>query len=76
MRKNKEEFHIIQGIDLMFKKTKNSDNLNFDPPDDIQSFTGTVYRQAISSKMFEVYVKSATVHLKTNQPQLLPKHVP
>lgn len=59
----------------MFKKTKNSDNLNVNLPYDIQSFTYTAYRQAISSKMLEVYVKIAAVHVKMNQLQLLPHHV-
>lgn len=33
--KNKEEFHIIQAIDLMFKNPKNSNKLIVDPPDGI-----------------------------------------
>jgi len=59
----------------MFKKTKNSNKLIVAPPDGIHFFAGTVYRQAISRKTFETHVESAIVHVKPNQPQLLPNHV-
>lgn len=69
MRKNKKEFHTVEMIDLVSTKTKNSDNLNVVLPYDIQSFTDTVSRKAISSKMFGVCVKIAVVHVKANQLQ-------
>lgn len=76
MRKNRKEFHTIEVTDLVSKKTKNSDNFNVTFTCDIQSFTDTVYRHAISSKLFEVYVKVAVAHVEANQLQQLPNHGP
>ncbi|KAG5198349.1 hypothetical protein JEQ12_008039 [Ovis aries] len=73
---DKEEFRTMWVIGLVFKKTENSENLSVDLTYDIQSFTDTVYRQAINSKMFEVDMKIAAMHVKRKQlHQLLPSHV-
>ncbi|XP_040831027.1 poly(A) polymerase alpha isoform X7 [Ochotona curzoniae] len=73
---DKEEFRTMWVIGLVFKKTENSENLSVDLTYDIQSFTDTVYRQAINSKMFEVDMKIAAMHVKRRQlHQLLPNHV-
>ncbi|XP_070261443.1 LOW QUALITY PROTEIN: poly(A) polymerase type 3-like [Myotis yumanensis] len=73
---DKEEFHTMWVIGLVFKKTENSENLSVDLTYDIQSFTDTVYRQAINSKMFEVDMKIAAMHVKRKQlHELLPNHV-
>ncbi|KAM9294307.1 poly(A) polymerase alpha-B-like [Gastrophryne carolinensis] len=72
----KEEFRTMWVIGLVFKKMENSENLSVDLTFDIQSFTDTVYRQAINSKMFEVDMKIAAMHVKRKQlHQLLPNHV-
>uniref|UniRef100_A0A8C2QCZ6 Poly(A) polymerase n=1 Tax=Cricetulus griseus TaxID=10029 RepID=A0A8C2QCZ6_CRIGR len=65
---DKEELRTMWVIGLVFKRTKNSENLSVDLTYDIQSFTDTVYRQAINSKMFELDMKIA-LH------QLLPSHM-
>ncbi|XP_057397889.1 poly(A) polymerase alpha isoform X6 [Balaenoptera acutorostrata] len=73
---DKEEFRTMWVIGLVFKKTENSENLSVDLTYDIQSFTDTVYRQAINSKMFEVDMKIAAMHVRRKQlHQLLPNHV-
>ncbi|KAH0620384.1 hypothetical protein JD844_020774 [Phrynosoma platyrhinos] len=73
---DKEEFRTMWVIGLVFKKTENSENLSVDLTYDIQSFTDTVYRQAINSKMFEMDMKIAAMHVKRKQlHQLLPSHV-
>ncbi|EGW08975.1 Poly(A) polymerase alpha [Cricetulus griseus] len=70
------EFRTIWVIGLVFKKTENSENLNVDLTYDIQSFMDTVYRQAINSKMFELDMKTAAMHVKRKQlHQLLPSYV-
>ncbi|XP_068110268.1 poly(A) polymerase alpha isoform X2 [Hyperolius riggenbachi] len=72
----KEKFRTMWVIGLVFKKMENSENLSVDLTFDIQSFTDTVYRQAINSKMFEVDMKIAAMHVKRKQlHQLLPMHV-
>uniref|UniRef100_A0A7N4V3P2 Poly(A) polymerase alpha n=1 Tax=Sarcophilus harrisii TaxID=9305 RepID=A0A7N4V3P2_SARHA len=72
----REEFRTMWVIGLVFKKTENSENLSVDLTYDIQSFTDTVYRQAINSKMFEMDMKIAAMHVKRRQlHQLLPNHV-
>ncbi|KAM8920831.1 poly(A) polymerase alpha [Pelodytes ibericus] len=72
----KEEFRTMWVIGLVFKKMENSENLSVDLTYDIQSFTDTVYRQAINSKMFEIDMKIAAMHVKRKQlHQLLPNHV-
>ncbi|OCT65034.1 poly(A) polymerase alpha-A isoform X1 [Xenopus laevis] len=72
----KEEFRTMWVIGLVFKKMENSENLSVDLTYDIQSFTDTVYRQAINSKMFETEMKIAAMHVKRKQlHQLLPSHV-
>ncbi|XP_063803609.1 poly(A) polymerase alpha [Pseudophryne corroboree] len=72
----KEEFRTMWVIGLVFKKMENSENLSVDLTYDIQSFTDTVYRQAINSKMFEMDMKIAAMHVKRKQlHQLLPTHV-
>ncbi|KAM4663241.1 poly(A) polymerase alpha isoform 2-T2 [Discoglossus pictus] len=72
----KEEFRTMWVIGLVFKKMENSENLSVDLTFDIQSFTDTVYRQAINSKMFEMDMKIAAMHVKRKQlHQLLPTHV-
>uniref|UniRef100_Q61183-3 Isoform 3 of Poly(A) polymerase alpha n=1 Tax=Mus musculus TaxID=10090 RepID=Q61183-3 len=73
---DREEFRTMWVIGLVFKKTENSENLSVDLTYDIQSFTDTVYRQAINSKMFELDMKIAAMHVKRKQlHQLLPSHV-
>lgn len=73
---DKEEFRTMWVIGLVFKKMENSENLSVDLTYDIQAFTDTVYRQAINSKMFEVDMKIAAMHVKRKQlQQLLPNHV-
>uniref|UniRef100_A0A8C2L6L9 Poly(A) polymerase n=1 Tax=Cricetulus griseus TaxID=10029 RepID=A0A8C2L6L9_CRIGR len=73
---DKEEFRTMWVIGLVFKKTENSENLSVDLTYDIQSFTDTVYSQAINSKMFELDMKITTMHVKRKQlHQLLPSHV-
>ncbi|RXM94792.1 Poly(A) polymerase alpha [Acipenser ruthenus] len=52
-----EEFSTMWVIGIVFKKMESSENLNVDLTYDIQSFTDTVYRQAINSKMFEPDMK-------------------
>ncbi|XP_006903537.1 PREDICTED: poly(A) polymerase alpha-like isoform X2 [Elephantulus edwardii] len=70
---DKEEFGTMWVIGLVFKKIE---NLNVDLTYDIQSFTATVYRQAINSKMFEVDMKITAMHVKRRQlHQLLPNYV-
>lgn len=75
-KENKEEFKTMWVIGLVFKKMDSSENLSVDLTYDIQSFTDTVYRQAINSKMFESDMKIAAVHVKRKQLHLhLPSHV-
>uniref|UniRef100_A0A671QRI6 Poly(A) polymerase n=1 Tax=Sinocyclocheilus anshuiensis TaxID=1608454 RepID=A0A671QRI6_9TELE len=70
----KEEFSTIWVIGVVFKKMEGPENLNVDLTFDIQSFTDTVYRQAITSKMFEADMKITAMHVKRKQlQQLLPK---
>ncbi|XP_067097609.1 poly(A) polymerase alpha [Osmerus mordax] len=70
---DKEEFSTMWVIGIVFKKMEGSENLNVDLTFDIQSFTDTVYRQAISSKMFEQDMKISAMHVKRRQlHQLLP----
>ncbi|KAJ3606121.1 hypothetical protein NHX12_025642 [Muraenolepis orangiensis] len=70
---DKEEFSTMWVIGIVFKKMEGSENLNVDLTFDIQSFTDTVYRQAISSKMFEQEMKISAMHVKRRQlHQLLP----
>ncbi|XP_008542414.2 poly(A) polymerase beta [Equus przewalskii] len=72
---DKEEFRTMWVIGLVLKKPENSDVLSIDLTYDIQSFTDTVYRQAINSKMFEMDMKIAAMHLKRKElHQLLPNH--
>ncbi|KAG9336674.1 hypothetical protein JZ751_003022 [Albula glossodonta] len=72
----KEEFSTMWVIGIVFKKMEGSENLNVDLTYDIQSFTDTVYRQAISSKLFEPDMKITAMHVKRKQlHQLLPKLV-
>uniref|UniRef100_A0A8C8H6Z2 Poly(A) polymerase n=1 Tax=Oncorhynchus tshawytscha TaxID=74940 RepID=A0A8C8H6Z2_ONCTS len=60
-------------IGVIFKKMEASENLNVDLTIDIQSFTDTVYRQAMNSKMFEADMKIQAMHVKRRQlHQLLP----
>ncbi|XP_060722237.1 poly(A) polymerase alpha isoform X2 [Tachysurus vachellii] len=60
-------------IGIEFRKMEGSELLNVDLTYDIQSFTDTVYRQAISSKMFETDMKITAMHVKRKQlHQLLP----
>uniref|UniRef100_A0A8C1RIM2 polynucleotide adenylyltransferase n=1 Tax=Cyprinus carpio TaxID=7962 RepID=A0A8C1RIM2_CYPCA len=71
---DKEEFSTIWVIGVVFKKMEGPENLNVDLTFDIQSFTDTVYRQAITSKMFEADMKITAMHVKRKQlQQLLPK---
>ncbi|KAK2883709.1 hypothetical protein Q8A67_017346 [Cirrhinus molitorella] len=71
---DKEEFSTMWVIGIVFKKMEGSENLNVDLTFDIQSFTDTVYRQAITSKMFEQDMKITAMHVKRKQlQQLLPK---
>ncbi|KAM9725444.1 poly(A) polymerase beta [Dama dama] len=73
---DKEEFRTMWVIGLVLKKPENSEVLSIDLTYDIQSFTDTVYRQAINSKMFEMDMKIAAMHLKRKElHQLLPNHV-
>uniref|UniRef100_A0A4W4GIW6 polynucleotide adenylyltransferase n=1 Tax=Electrophorus electricus TaxID=8005 RepID=A0A4W4GIW6_ELEEL len=70
---DKEEFSTMWVIGIDFKKMEGSEHLNVDLTFDIQSFTDTVYRQAISSKMFEPDMKITAMHVKRRQlHQLLP----
>ncbi|KAM3860914.1 poly(A) polymerase beta-like [Diretmus argenteus] len=70
---DKEELSTMWVIGIVFKKMEGSENLNVDLTFDIQSFTDTVYRQAISSKMFEQEMKISAMHVKRKQlHQLLP----
>uniref|UniRef100_A0A4W5NB05 polynucleotide adenylyltransferase n=1 Tax=Hucho hucho TaxID=62062 RepID=A0A4W5NB05_9TELE len=63
-------------IGVIFKKMEASENLNVDLTIDIQSFTDTVYRQAMNSKMFEADMKIQAMHVKRRQlHQLLPNLV-
>ncbi|XP_006632320.2 poly(A) polymerase alpha [Lepisosteus oculatus] len=72
----KEEFSTMWVIGIAFKKMEGAENLNVDLTYDIQSFTDTVYRQAISSKMFEPDMKITAMHVKRKQlHQLLPNLV-
>ncbi|KAJ8289021.1 hypothetical protein COCON_G00016800 [Conger conger] len=72
----KQEFNTMWVIGIVFKKVEGSENLNVDLTYDIQSFTDTVYRQAISSKMFEADMKITAMHVKRKQlHQLLPNLV-
>ncbi|VTJ90814.1 Hypothetical predicted protein [Marmota monax] len=73
---DKEEFRTMWVIGLVLKKPENSETLSIDLTYDIQSFTDTVYRQAINSKMFEMDMKIAAMHLRRKElHQLLPNHV-
>ncbi|KAK1160584.1 poly(A) polymerase type 3-like isoform X1 [Acipenser oxyrinchus oxyrinchus] len=75
-RNDKEEFSTMWVIGIVFKKMESSENLNVDLTYDIQSFTDTVYRQAINSKMFEPDMKITAMHVKRKQlHQLLPNLV-
>ncbi|XP_007255485.3 poly(A) polymerase alpha [Astyanax mexicanus] len=70
---DKEEFSTMWVIGIDFKKMEASEHLNVDLTFDIQSFTDTVYRQAITSKMFEPDMKITVMHVKRKQlHQLLP----
>ncbi|KAJ8341204.1 hypothetical protein SKAU_G00334950 [Synaphobranchus kaupii] len=72
----KQEFNTMWVIGIVFKKMEGSENLNVDLTYDIQSFTDTVYRQAISSKMFEPDMKITAMHVRRKQlHQLLPNLV-
>ncbi|XP_017311793.1 poly(A) polymerase alpha [Ictalurus punctatus] len=67
------EFSTMWVIGIGFRKMEGSEHLNVDLTYDIQSFTDTVYRQAISSKMFETDMKITAMHVKRKQlHQLLP----
>uniref|UniRef100_A0A673IR57 Poly(A) polymerase n=1 Tax=Sinocyclocheilus rhinocerous TaxID=307959 RepID=A0A673IR57_9TELE len=69
-----ESENTIWVIGVVFKKMEGPENLNVDLTFDIQSFTDTVYRQAITSKMFEADMKITAMHVKRKQlQQLLPK---
>lgn len=71
---DKDDFSTMWVIGIVFKKMEGSENLNVDLTFDIQTFTDTVYRQAISSKMFEQEMKITAMHVKRKQlQQLLPK---
>ncbi|KAM8763990.1 poly(A) polymerase beta [Rhynchonycteris naso] len=73
---DKEEFCTMWVIGLVLKKPENSEVLSIDLTYDIQSFTDTVYRQAINSKMFEMNMKIDATHLRKKElHQLLPNHV-
>ncbi|XP_023411710.1 LOW QUALITY PROTEIN: poly(A) polymerase beta [Loxodonta africana] len=73
---DKDEFRTMWVIGLVLKKPENSETLSIDLTYDIQSFTDTVYRQAINSKMFEMDMKIDAVHLRRRELyQLLPNHV-
>ncbi|XP_060773966.1 poly(A) polymerase alpha [Neoarius graeffei] len=67
------ELSTMWVIGIEFRKMEGSELLNVDLTFDIQSFTDTVYRQAISSKMFESDMKITAMHVKRKQlQQLLP----
>ncbi|XP_024097062.2 poly(A) polymerase beta [Pongo abelii] len=73
---DKEEFRTMWVIGLGLKKPENSEILSIDLTYDIQSFTDTVYRQAMNSKMFEMGMKITAMHLRRKElHQLLPHHV-
>ncbi|XP_012902563.1 poly(A) polymerase beta [Mustela nigripes] len=73
---DKEQFRTMWVIGLVLKRPENSEVLSIDLTYDIQSFTDTVYRQAINSKMFEMDMKIAAMHLRRKElHQLLPNHV-
>ncbi|KAF6281110.1 poly(A) polymerase beta [Rhinolophus ferrumequinum] len=73
---DKEEFRTMWVIGLVLKKPEDSEVLSIDLTYDIQSFKDTVYRQAINSKMFEMDMKIAAMHLRRKElHQLLPNHV-
>ncbi|XP_076996614.1 poly(A) polymerase beta [Tamandua tetradactyla] len=73
---DKEEFRTMWVIGLVLKKPENSEILSIDLTYDIQSFTDTVYRQAINSKLFEMDMKVAAMHLRRKElHQLLPNDV-
>ncbi|KAM6156092.1 LOW QUALITY PROTEIN: poly(A) polymerase beta [Rhynchocyon petersi] len=73
---DKDEFRTLWVIGLVLKKPENAETLSIDLTYDIQSFTDTVYRQAINSKMFEMDMKIDAVHLRRKElHQLLPNHV-
>uniref|UniRef100_A0A667YYY4 Poly(A) polymerase n=1 Tax=Myripristis murdjan TaxID=586833 RepID=A0A667YYY4_9TELE len=68
-----KEHSTMWVIGIVFKKIEGSETRNIDLTFDIQSFTDTVYRQAISSKMFEQEMKLSAMHVKKKQlHQLLP----
>ncbi|XP_059817702.1 poly(A) polymerase alpha-like isoform X2 [Hypanus sabinus] len=67
----KDEFSTMWVIGIVFKKVENSENLSVDLTYDIQSFTDTVYRQAMNSKMFETDMRIAAMHVKRKQLHLL-----
>uniref|UniRef100_A0A4W3J9X6 Poly(A) polymerase n=1 Tax=Callorhinchus milii TaxID=7868 RepID=A0A4W3J9X6_CALMI len=67
----KDEFSTMWVIGIVFKKVENSENLSVDLTYDIQSFTDTVYRQAMNSKMFEADMRIAAMHVKRKQLHLL-----
>lgn len=67
----KDEFSTMWVIGIVFKKVENSENLSVDLTYDIQSFTDTVYRQAMNSKMFESDMRIAAMHVKRKQLHLL-----
>uniref|UniRef100_A0A8C7JNH8 Poly(A) polymerase n=1 Tax=Oncorhynchus kisutch TaxID=8019 RepID=A0A8C7JNH8_ONCKI len=71
-----KEVSTMWVIGVIFKKMEASENLNVDLTIDIQSFTDTVYRQAMNSKMFEADMKIQAMHVKRRQlHQLLPNLV-
>ncbi|KAM5214429.1 poly(A) polymerase beta [Hipposideros larvatus] len=73
---DKEEFRTMWVIGLVLKKPEDSEVLSIDLTYDIQSFKDTVYRQAINSKMFEMDMTIAAMHLRRKElHQLLPNHV-
>ncbi|XP_041070908.1 poly(A) polymerase alpha isoform X1 [Carcharodon carcharias] len=67
----KDEFSTMWVIGIVFKKVENTENLSVDLTYDIQSFTDTVYRQAMNSKMFEADMRIAAMHVKRKQLHLL-----
>uniref|UniRef100_A0A8C7MZ49 polynucleotide adenylyltransferase n=1 Tax=Oncorhynchus kisutch TaxID=8019 RepID=A0A8C7MZ49_ONCKI len=74
--REQEEVSTMWVIGVIFKKMEASENLNVDLTIDIQSFTDTVYRQAMNSKMFEADMKIQAMHVKRRQlHQLLPNLV-
>ncbi|KAK2499453.1 hypothetical protein MC885_016894 [Smutsia gigantea] len=73
---DKEEFRTMWVIGLVIQKPEDSDVLSIDFTYDIQSFTDMIYRQAINSKMFEMDMKIAAMHIRRKElHQLLPNHV-